>query len=138
MKLKQYLICLTNKIFQFYIVEVGYYREMGVVPTELSQWRIRLLRSKIPFFGLGIQRLPLHSFKVMCFHTYKHKWGTTLGQVLTFIGSRLIDLDFRLAVWSPFSTICVLFYSHLDFTYLQTYFPTDLFCLTLEFFCPGD
>lgn len=94
---------------------------MGVIPTKLSQ-RIRFLRSKIFFSGLGIRVMTLNSFKVMlCFHNCFHNsFISTNGvtQLLAFIGSRLIAFDFRLVVWFPFSTVCAPFYSHLDFTYL--------------------
>lgn len=44
--------------------------------------------------------LALSSFKAMlCFLNYKHEWGSTLGKVLVFIGSRLLAFDCRLVVW---------------------------------------
>lgn len=89
---------------------------MGVIPTKLSQ-RIRFLRSKIFFSGLGIRVMTLNSFKAMlCFHNYKHKWGNTIA---CFYRKQVNCLWFQTGGLVSFLySLCTLFYSHLDFTYL--------------------
>lgn len=111
---------------------------MSVIPIKMLQQRIKYT------LVLEFRVLSLKTFKaILCFYSYKHKWGQHLGKSTGFqrnqVNCLCFQIDclvfflfffflFSLFSWSPFSTNCVFCFSHI-WLYLLIDLVSDWFFL---------